>query len=102
MNGTSLAPLLRAKTPRERRTMAYGGYANWHYARTDRWAYVAANSGRGRRLYDLRADPGEQRNVARKHPGLIDQLEKRVRRAAGGRLPGLRVGTDAHVDCGAP
>ena len=67
--------------------MAYGGYANWHYARTNRWAYVAANTGRGRRLYDLRADPGERRNVARRHPQVIDQFEKRVRRAAGGRLP---------------
>ena len=87
MNGTSLAPLLQAKMPRERRAMAYGGYANWHYARTDRWAYVAANTGRGRRLYDLRADPGERRNVAKRHPQLLDQFERRVRRAAGGRLP---------------
>lgn len=87
MDGTSLAPLLRAKEPRERRTMAYGGYANWHYARTGRWAYVAANTGKGRRLYDLRADPGERRTVAKHHPRLTAQFEKRVRRAAGGRLP---------------
>jgi len=87
MNGTSLAPLLRAKRPRERRSMAYGGYANWHYARTDRWAYVAANTGKGRRLYDLRRDPGERHNLARRHPHVIDELEERVREHAGGRLP---------------
>jgi arylsulfatase A-like enzyme len=87
MNGTSLAPLLRGERPRERRSMAYGGYANWHYARTGRWGYVAANTGKGRRVYDLRRDPGEHRNLARRHPNLIDLLEKRVRREAGGRLP---------------
>jgi arylsulfatase A-like enzyme len=87
MGGTSLAPLLRGKLPRERRPMAYGGYANWHYARTDRWAYVAANTGKGRRLYDLRRDPHERHDVARRHPRLIDELERRVRHEAGGRLP---------------
>jgi arylsulfatase A-like enzyme len=87
MDGVSLAPLLLGRRPRERRPMAYGGYANWHYARTERWAYVAANTGRGRRLYDVRKDPGERRNLARRHPNVIDELEERVREQAGGRLP---------------
>jgi arylsulfatase A-like enzyme len=88
MTGASLAPLLRGERPRERRPMAYGGYANWHYARTDRWAYVAANTGRGRRLYDTGRDPAERDNIAHRHPDLIDELEERVRaQAGGGRLP---------------
>jgi arylsulfatase A-like enzyme len=87
MNGDSVAPLLLGRQPRAGRQMAYGGYANWHYARTDRWAFVAANTGRGRRLYDVRKDPEERRNIARRHPDLIDELEERVREAAGGRLP---------------
>ena len=87
MNGDSLAPLLLGRPPRARRPMAYGGYANWHYARTNRWAYVAANTGRGRRLYDLKRDPGERRDVASRHPQLIDELEERVREQAGGPLP---------------
>jgi arylsulfatase A-like enzyme len=87
MNGVSVAPLLAGLQPRTRRTMAYGGYANWHYARTDRWSYVAANTGRGRRLYDLKRDPGERRNIARRHPQVIDELEERVREQAGGALP---------------
>ena len=87
MNGASLVPLLRGKAPPERRRMSYGGYANWHYARTDRWAYVAANTGKHGRLYDLRADPGERRNVAHRHRDLVHRFEKRVTRAAGGRLP---------------
>jgi arylsulfatase A-like enzyme len=87
MNGDSVAPLLVGRQPRARRGMAYGGYANWHYARTDRWAFVAANTGRGRRLYDVRKDPEEQSNIARRHPNVIDELEERVREEAGGPLP---------------
>ena len=67
--------------------MAYGGYANWHYVRTERWAYVAANTGLGRRLYDAKRDPEEHHNIARRHPNVIDELEERVREQAGGRLP---------------
>jgi arylsulfatase A-like enzyme len=87
MDGVSLAPLLAGRQPRTPRPMAYGGYANWHYARTDRWAYVAANTGRGRRLYDAKRDPEERRNSARRHPNVIGELEERVREQAGGRLP---------------
>ena len=34
MDGVDLSPLLRGRRPREWRKFAYGGYANWHYART--------------------------------------------------------------------
>jgi arylsulfatase A-like enzyme len=87
MNGDSLAPLLVGRPPRSPRPMAYGGYANWHYARTDRWTFVSANTGRGRRLYDVRSDPAELNNIARRHPNVIDELGERVREQAGGRLP---------------
>jgi arylsulfatase A-like enzyme len=87
MNGVSLTPLLAGRQPPTARTMAYGGYANWHYARTERWAYVAANTGLGRRLYDAKRDPEERHDIARRHPNVIDELEERVREQAGGRLP---------------
>jgi arylsulfatase A-like enzyme len=51
------------KQPRQRR-MAYGGYANWCYALTDGWKLISENRGRARRLYDVRGDPRETRNVA--------------------------------------
>jgi arylsulfatase A-like enzyme len=87
MNGLSLAPLLWSGPARASRPMAYGGYANWHYARTDQWAYIAANTGRGRRLYDVLKDPGEYTNLARQHPDVIEELGDQVREQAGRRLP---------------
>jgi arylsulfatase A-like enzyme len=69
------------------RKMAYGGYANWHYARTDEVAFVSENRGRGRRLYDLDRDPGERHNVAHRHPQKIGELYGAVVRRAGGRPP---------------
>lgn len=80
-----LSPLLARRRPPER-SFAYGGYANWLYARPDRWAFVSENRGRGR-LYDLARDPGERDNLARRHPRLIDDLHRRVVREAGGRPP---------------
>jgi arylsulfatase A-like enzyme len=87
MDGVDLSPLLRGKRPRERRKFAYGGYANWHYARTHEWAYVANNFGTGRRLYDLERDPKEEDNIARRHRKRLDMLDAAIRRRAGDRIP---------------
>jgi arylsulfatase A-like enzyme len=86
MEGLDLSPLLAGRRPRER-SFACGGYANWLYARDDRWSFVSDNRGRGRRLYDLVRDPLERDNVARRHPRVIDDLYRRVVRQAGGRPP---------------
>ena len=86
MDGVDLSPLLAGAKP-STRSLAYGGYSNWLYARTDRWAFVSENRGRGRRLYDLARDPGEGHNLARRHPRVIDELYGEVVRRAGGRPP---------------
>lgn len=86
MDGVNLSPLLDRVQP-PKRSLAYGGYSNWLYARTDGWAFVSENRGRGRRLYDLDRDPGEGHNLARRHPRLIDEFYRRVVRRAGGRPP---------------
>ena len=89
MDGIDLSPLLRGKRPAER-DFAFGGYANWHYARTAEWAYVSANSGRGRRLYDLDRDPGERRDIARSRPRRMKELRRAIYRRADGRPPVYR------------
>jgi arylsulfatase A-like enzyme len=90
MDGVDLSPLLRGRPPGEARKFAYGGYANWHYARTQEWAYVAMNRGIGRRLYNLEKDPAERRNIAHRHPTRIDELHRAIVRRAGRRLPVYR------------
>ena len=67
MDGIDLSPLFEGRRPHGR-PMAYGGYANSLYARTDRWKLISDNRGRNRRLYDLKHDPNETRNLARRHP----------------------------------
>ena len=90
MDGVDLSPLLRGRPPGEARKFAYGGYANWHYARTQEWAYVAMNRGIGRRLYNLEKDPAERRDIAHRHPKRIDELHRAIVRRAGRRLPVYR------------
>jgi arylsulfatase A-like enzyme len=89
MDGIDLSPLLRGKRPDER-SFAFGGYANWHYARTTEWAYISANTGRGRRLYDLDRDPDEAKNIARSRPKRIEALRRAVYRRSDGRPPVFR------------
>jgi arylsulfatase A-like enzyme len=86
MDGVDLSELLAGGRPPVR-SLAYGGYGNWHYARNSSWSFVSLNNGRGRRLYDLTEDPLERRNLARHHPRLIDEFYRRVVRLAHGRPP---------------
>ena len=87
MDGVDLSLLLRGQKPREWRKFAYGGYANWHYARARDWAYVANNFGRGRRFYDLERDAREEKDIASTERKRIDAIDAAIRRRAGKRLP---------------
>ena len=87
MDGVDLSPLLRGQRPREWRKFAYGGYANWHYARARDWAYVANNFGKGRRFYDLERDEREEKDIASRNRKRIDAIDAAIRRRAGERLP---------------
>lgn len=86
MDGTDLSPLFARRSP-GKRPYAYGGYKNSFFIRTDRWALSGHNRGADFKLYDLRNDPGERRNVAAKHPRTVRKLFAIVRKRAGGRLP---------------
>jgi arylsulfatase A-like enzyme len=86
MNGVDLTPLFEGQRP-GRRELAWGGYGNWFYARTDRWALTGDNRLARRRLYDLRRDPRERRNVARRHPRMLRGLTRAYAAQAGRNLP---------------
>jgi len=86
MTGADLSPLFAGRRPRPR-SLAYGGYANALYARTDRWKFISDNLGRNRRLYDLKHDPDETNNLAHRDPGRAAAMYDAVVRRAGGRPP---------------
>jgi arylsulfatase A-like enzyme len=86
MNGVNLTPLFHGKRPRER-NYAFGGYANYFYIRSDDWALMGDNRPGGLRLFDVRADPAEVRNVASSHSGTANALLGQVLSRTGGRLP---------------
>ncbi|MEZ5402059.1 MAG: sulfatase-like hydrolase/transferase [Bryobacteraceae bacterium] len=63
------------------------------FARTGRWKYIFCSGqrkrtdgylidnptpGRYRRLYDLKADPGEFTDVAAKHPAVVKEMEEKI------------------------
>lgn len=86
MDGTDLSAVFRGDAP-PLRAHAYGGYSDSHFVRTERWAYMADNRGERRRLFDLRRDPEELRDVSRDHPEIVRDLHGTVLRGAGGSLP---------------
>jgi arylsulfatase A-like enzyme len=86
MEGVDLSPAFRGD-PLPSRRHAYGGYTDSHFARDDRWAYMADNRRERERLFDLDSDPGELRDVAAEHPEVIEELRAVVRAGAGPSLP---------------
>ncbi|MBI2945388.1 MAG: sulfatase [Candidatus Wallbacteria bacterium] len=77
--GVSLAAFLRpgAAPPELPERTAFSALANAMSARTARWHLVRYADGR-EELYDLQADPTEQRNVAKEQPRVKEQLESRL------------------------
>jgi arylsulfatase A-like enzyme len=84
MNGHDLSPLLdgRPAAPRRYITACYNDHVS---ARDGRWLLIADNQGRRKQLYDTASDPGEHRDVARRHPEQVRRLWGYVKRDAGGR-----------------
>lgn len=84
--GTNLLPLLAGRRLPER-PHSYGGYSDHHFVRTQRWAYMADNRRSAAQLFDLRADPGEARDVSALRPEVVEELYDLVRTQTGGELP---------------
>jgi arylsulfatase A-like enzyme len=85
--GADLSPVLGGGAPAEDRPYAVGGYGNHSFVRDHRWGYMVRNDWGDERLYDLRADRDERRNVAARRPAVTADMRDRIRRAAGGRPP---------------
>jgi arylsulfatase A-like enzyme len=86
MTGADLSRVFEGR-PLPERPYAYGGYSDSFFIRTDRWALWAYNRPSRFRLFDLKADPGQNNDVAERHPGVVRELYGKVLARAGGRLP---------------
>jgi arylsulfatase A-like enzyme len=86
MEGADLSQLFDGR-PLPRREMAYGGYYNRHYVRTDKWFYQADNHYQERKLFDLELDPYEQHDLAAEKPEVTRELYERMLEQIGGRPP---------------
>lgn len=81
INGISLLPTLFGETQPERPYLyrefpAYGGQQS---VRTGDWKAVRQNMTKGNldvELYNLRSDPGEQSNVAKEHPEIVERMTR--------------------------
>jgi len=79
LQGRSLAPLLNGS--KQDLTFAYGTAVtrpgqemSWHALRSGPWRYVADDSEGRRWLYDLRSDPGEERDVLAERSEIAERL----------------------------
>ena len=70
LDGISLAPHLTAGEPPRPRTLVESFRA---VAMTERWRLVD-----GKELYDIQADPGQERDVAIEHPEIVRRLQKEL------------------------
>lgn len=70
--GRSLGPVVEGAAPT--RTLIAGRDLQHEYARRGDWKLIVRGSV-GRQLYDLDADPGEQRDLAGEHPDVVRELE---------------------------
>jgi arylsulfatase A-like enzyme len=99
--GRSVLPLLRAaagetagleesiRRAREGRDYAITGWGDWAAVRSKDWNYIVnfERPDENPRLFDLRADPAEQRNVISEHPQVAAEYRRRLERFLGQELP---------------
>jgi arylsulfatase A len=76
-----ILPLLRGETPAEaiRSEVLVQSSPGQFGLRQGMWKYIQASSKAGAELYDLDADPGEERNVHEAHPELGAKLHMRLK-----------------------
>ncbi len=86
LDGRSLVPLLRGTSPLPERSLFWhyphygnqGGAPGSAVVRGD-WKLVAWDEGPTVELYNLRSDPGEQRDLSREHPDRVRQLQAELK-----------------------
>ncbi len=85
MDGIDLVELAADRiSPRPHITSGFNNYA-WY--RDDRYVYIGRNDATHPQLFDVQADPLQQRDLSADEPALVEELHSRVLVEAGGTLP---------------
>lgn len=63
------------------------GFNNYAWYRDDHHVYIGRNDGTHAQLFDMEADPLQQRDLSADEPALVEELHGRVLAEAGGPLP---------------
>ena len=86
MDGVDLTRLFSGGRPPARGYFT-SAFNEWIIVGDGRWVLISDNQLQQPRLYDKRRDPGEYRDVASRHPGVVRRLYRKARRDAGGPFP---------------
>lgn len=87
MDGQDLSVFFDGGKP-EVRPYFVGGLHDHVWVRDGDYAMISRNTGSGAKLYDLRADPEQQKNIAWRNPDIVKRMfEDYVVKAAGGEPP---------------
>ncbi len=87
MEGQNLCVLLEGKSPeaRDHFTLGYGEHV---WCRDERYVMFALGDGTNGRLFDLKTDPGMNKDIAGERPDVVRRMfEGYVLEDAGGPLP---------------
>lgn len=87
MDGQDLSVFFDGGEP-EARPYFVGGLHDHVWVRDEDYAMISRNTGSGAKLYDLKADPDQQKNIAWRNPGVVKHMfEDYVVKEAGGEPP---------------
>ncbi len=90
MDGQDLSPLLEGSEPGPRSHFTLG-YNQYVWARDETYAMFSINNRSQARLYDLRSDPGMDKNIAGGHRDIVRRMfDDYILEDAGGPLPRVR------------
>ncbi len=85
LDGVDLLALADGDVPR--REYVISGFNNFAWYRDERWVYIGKNDGTDPQLFDIRADPLQENDLSEQEKGVVEELQRRILKEAGGSLP---------------